>query len=229
MTPPHSSPFQSHDSELAAQADPAERTALVPAPPATSVLPRAASDSPSPAHTHTVNTIMQKYGHELRAFLRGRTRSRVSMDEVFAVFSEDVWKGLPKLRVQSQVRAWLYAVARNALARHSKSQRRWHSRHVSGELEELQLAVRHSITGGAAALAELEPILAGFSHADRHVLEQRLVLSRAWRDIAREELSQRAQTAELADADLERECARLRKRYQLLMQQLRERMPGVEP
>jgi DNA-directed RNA polymerase specialized sigma24 family protein len=153
------------------------------------------------------------------------------MDEVFAVFSEDVWKGLPKLRVQSQVRAWLYAVARNALARHSKSQRRWHSRHVTGELEELQLAVRHSITGGAGALAELEPILAGFSHADRYVLEQRLLLSRAWRDIARDQLVQRAQdtgAAQPTEAELERECARLRKRYQLLMQQLRERMPADE-
>jgi RNA polymerase sigma-70 factor (ECF subfamily) len=168
--------------------------------------------------------ILRQFAHEVRAFLRARTRNRESMEEVYAIFSADVWKGLPQFRFEGPVRSWLYVLARHALSRHAKSRQRWRSRHLSAELDEIQAdEVRSSIAAPASDLGRLEPLLQGLSLADRKLLEQRLVLSLAWREIA----MQHARASDASDeAELTRESARLRKRYQILIQKLRARVAG---
>lgn len=164
--------------------------------------------------------ILKRYAGEVRAFLRARTNSRASMEEVFSVFSEDVWKGLPHHRSQGQPRAWLYVLARNALARHVRFKQRWRSRHVALDLDELELEMRRSVSAQLGNVAQLQPILAGLAEADRHLLEQRLVLSRPWRDIAIELMSA---ADSCRDDEIAKQSARLRKRFQLLLRSLRER------
>jgi RNA polymerase sigma factor (sigma-70 family) len=166
----------------------------------------------------TTHSILSRYGIEIRAFLSSRTSSRASMEEVFSVFSVDVWKGLPSFRARGHVRSWIYVVARNALARHIRFQQRWRSRHVSTEPDELHSESRRSMATLLGQQAELEPLLAALNAADRRLLEQRLMLSMAWRDIALEQLPARSEEA------IERESARLRKRFQLLVRGLRERL-----
>ena len=170
---------------------------------------------------HATRLILRQYANEVRAFLRSRTRTRVSMEEVYSVFSEDVFRGLPRFRFQGRVRSWLYVVARNALARHSKINRRWRTRHLSAELDELAPEARRSLSARSGDLAQLEQLMGGLDAADRRLVEQRLVLSMAWRDIAIEQLRQR-RTA--TNSEIDRESARLRKRFQLLLQQLRTRL-----
>jgi RNA polymerase sigma-70 factor, ECF subfamily len=160
-------------------------------------------------------SILSRYASEVRSFLRSRTTSRVSMEEVFSVFSEDLWKGLPGVRADGQVRSWIYVVARNALARHLRSKQRWRSRHVTAELDELQ-AERRSLVTQLGDLAELQPLLAAVPAVDRLLLEQRLVLSMPWRDIA---LARGLR----GEVEIAREAARLRKRFQLLLRSLRQR------
>lgn len=193
--------------------DRASRLALLPIAPPASIRIRVKGDAAS-AHDAT-RSVLARYASEVRAFLRSRTNSRVSMEEVFSAFSEDVWKGLPGVRAEGQTRSWIYVVARNALARHLRYKQRWRSRHVTAELDEIQ-AERRSISTQLGNIAELQPLLAALPDADRRLLEQRLVLSMPWRDIAR----QRGVTVE---ADIARESARLRKRFQLLLQSLRDR------
>lgn len=159
--------------------------------------------------------IFQRYGREVRAFLSVRTSSRASMEEVYSAFSEDVWKGLPQLRAHGQLRGWLYVVARNALARHVRAKLRWRSRHVAAELDELQAEPRRSLATRLGERDRLEELLAQLEPEDRFLLEQRSLFAKPWRDIA-------ALRCKQADArELERESARLRKRYQLLLQRLR--------
>lgn len=168
-----------------------------------------------------VGAILQDYGRELRAFLSLRTSSRASMEEVYSAFSEDVWKGLPQLRAEGQLRGWLYVVARNALARHLRAKLRWRSRHVSAELDELHVEARRSLATRLGERDRLEEVLAQLEPEDRFLLEQRSLFAKPWRDIA----ALRCSGADAAE--LERESARLRKRYQLLLQRLRDGLAGL--
>ncbi|HKU39625.1 MAG TPA: sigma factor, partial [Polyangiales bacterium] len=193
------------------------RTALLPEP------PREPRRQPPRAASAT-HVVLSRYGAEVRSFLSARTATRMSMEEVFSVFSEDVWKGLQSVREQRQMRSWLYVVARNALARHVRRKQRWRSRHVSAELDELSGDARRSIATRLGDLSILEPIIAELDDADRSLLEQRLLHALPWREIALANASS-SERQPASEADLERECARLRKRFQLLMQSLRARLP----
>lgn len=166
-------------------------------------------------------SILRRYGVEIRSFLAGRTRSRASLDEVYAVFSEDVWKGLPKYRSSGQVRAWLFSIARHALARHVRRGRRWRSVHVpvdASDFETMPAPGRRSLPPGLSDRARLQRLLARLGDADRQLLEQRLLQALPWREIALEQIAAPA----ASQAEIERISARLRKRYQLLVRSLRQ-------
>lgn len=196
-----------------------DRPALLPQPPGNATRVTVKHDSSRTASATQV--VLARYGAEVRSFLSSRTTTRVSMEDVFSAFSEDVWKGLGSVRAEGQVRSWLYVVARNALARHLRRKQRWRSRHVSAELDELQADGRRSIGTRLGDIAQLTPIVADLSEADRRLLEQRLLLALPWNEIARESTDKAGRAS---DADVARESARLRKRYQLLIQSLRAQL-----
>lgn len=170
--------------------------------------------------TRSLHALIRRYAAEMRAFLRSRTASRQSMEEVYAVFTEDVWKGLPSVRSDKHMRSWLYVVARNALSRHVRFKRRWRLRHTFSGLDSLPAEVRQSYGTRQGNLAQLTPLLAELNAADRALLDQRLVKSLAWREIALESARAAGDTSE---EFVTRESARLRKRYQLLLLSLRQR------
>lgn len=171
----------------------------------------------------TLQMLVRRYAAEIRAFFRSRTASRHSMEEVYSVFTEDVWKGLPQLRSDKHVRTWLYVVARNALSRHARVKRRWRLRYTFSGLETAPTVpneLRRSYGTREGQLAKLAPLLSELSTPDRQLLEQRLEKGLPWREIA----LQSARTAgDTSEAFVTRESARLRKRYQLLLDTLRER------
>lgn len=167
-----------------------------------------------------LHLLVRRYAAEMRGFLRSRTGSRNSMEEVYSVFTEDVWKGLPQLRSDKHMRSWLYVVARNALSRHVRFKRRWRLRHTFSGLETLPAELRQSYGTREGNLAQLTPLLSELSEPDRQLLDQRLVKALPWRDIA---LQSARQAGDTSDASVTRESARLRKRYQLLLLTLRQR------
>jgi RNA polymerase sigma-70 factor, ECF subfamily len=168
----------------------------------------------------SLHLLIQRYAAEMRAFLRSRTASRQSMEDVYAVFTEDVWKGLPQVRSDKHLRSWLYVVARNALSRHVRFKRRWRQRHTFSGLESLPAEVKQSYGTRQGNIAQLTPLLAELSPADRELLDQRLVKALPWREIA---LTSARAAGDTSEAVITRESARLRKRYQLLLLSLRQR------
>jgi RNA polymerase sigma factor (sigma-70 family) len=174
------------------------------------------------ALARSLHLLIRRYAAEMRAFFRSRTASRQSMEEVYAVFTEDVWKGLPQLRSDKHVRSWLYVVARNALSRHVRFKRRWRLRHTGSGLDSLPAEVRQSYGTRQTNLAQLTPLLAELSPADRELLEQRLVKAMPWREIALQSARDTG-TTDTSEAFVTRESARLRKRYQLLLLSMRQR------
>jgi len=166
-----------------------------------------------------MRVLLSRYAAEVRSFLRSRTSSRYSMEEVYSAFSEDVWKGLPQLRSDGHVRSWIYVIARHALSRHVKLKRRWRNRHTFSGVDTAHADLRQSYATREGNQSQLAPLLSDLSEADRMLLERRLVQAMAWRDIALESARAAGNTSE---AFVTRESARLRKRYQLLIEALRK-------
>jgi RNA polymerase sigma-70 factor, ECF subfamily len=168
----------------------------------------------------SLSLLIRRYAVEVRAFLRSRTGSRHSMEEVYSVFTEDVWKGLPQLRSEKHARTWLYVVARNALSRHVRFKRRWRLRHTFSGLDSAPAELEQSYGTQRGNLQQLTPLLAELSEPDRELLDQRLVKALPWREIA---LASARAAGDTSEAFVTRESARLRKRYQLLLLALRQR------
>jgi RNA polymerase sigma-70 factor (ECF subfamily) len=174
-------------------------------------------------HVGAIQLILQSYGGEILKFLVSRTDAQLGSD-AFAVFSEDLHRGLPAFAFRSSLRTWVYALAYHALVRTRRAYRRQNRGRVSiSEAEERsQLHAQERSptpfflkTDTKARLAELKRKL---PEADQLLLDLRISRRFAWDDIARITLNpDRAQDP----AHLSREAARLRKRFQLVKEKLR--------
>lgn len=178
---------------------------------------------------------IEAYGPEILGYLLAVTRDETDAHDAFALFSEDLWRGLPSFRWDSTLRTWSYTLARHALHRlrrdpHRRANRRVplsRSPEVYDVAERVRTAtsvyLRTDVKDQVAALREeLDP-------EDQTLFILRINRKMAWSDIARI-------MAEDADADedeLKRTAARLRKRFErakeLLKQKVRERGIGGGP
>lgn len=164
------------------------------------------------------------YGDEILSFLSMRVRNTSDAHEVFSMFAEDFWVGLPKFAWRSSVRTWAYMIARNAAARHASAPHRRAARNltlsapgrVSQFLERArsstQLHQQTAVKDRVRALREqLDP-------DDQMLLVLRIDRGLAWRDLA---IAMTGNDA-LDDAALDREAARLRKAFERVKAALKE-------
>ena len=61
--------------------------------------------------------VLRGYGPEILGYLLGRLQDETLAAEVFAMFAEDLWRSLPTLSLTATMRAYAYALARNAAHR----------------------------------------------------------------------------------------------------------------
>merc|ERR1711916_405471 len=52
--------------------------------------------------------ILEHYQNDVRSFLRTRTRDESTAEDVFSVFCENIWKGLPGFRFEGKLRPWVF-------------------------------------------------------------------------------------------------------------------------
>jgi RNA polymerase sigma-70 factor (ECF subfamily) len=57
---------------------------------------------------------LQGHGDEIGGFLAARLLDADRSAEAFALFAEDLWRGLPGFRGEASLRTWLYVLARRA-------------------------------------------------------------------------------------------------------------------
>src|SRR5262249_4986179 len=141
--------------------------------------------------------------------------------EVFSQTTEDMWRGLPSFGRRCSVRTWLYVLARHAAARFRRSPWNRGDRTGDARLDAL-IAVAPSQTQPwlrTEAKDRWHALRESLEPDDRALLVLRVDRDLSWTDVARVILG----SDEADAADLERETARLRKRYQLLKDELRER------
>jgi RNA polymerase sigma-70 factor, ECF subfamily len=141
--------------------------------------------------------------------------------EAFTSFAEDLWRGMPGFANRSSVRVWAFAIARNALAqllrgrqRERRRARTWSSSMASRVAEQVRTETLHYLrTDTKQRFHELRRRL---DAEEQTLLVLRINERMSWDDIARIHLESPA------DADVKREAAKLRKRFQLVREKLRE-------
>ncbi|HUS32694.1 MAG TPA: sigma-70 family RNA polymerase sigma factor [Kofleriaceae bacterium] len=146
----------------------------------------------------------------LTAILGDHERAR----DVFSVFSEDLWSGLPGYRGDGSFRAWVYRIARNAALRTVRDPYWRRGRRLATEEHSaLAAAVRsttkaHARPSADAKLARLRSALTPDEHA--------LLILRVDRDLSWSEIASALTTGKRKPDE-----AALRKRFERLKAKLR--------
>lgn len=160
---------------------------------------------------------VERYGDELFGFLVGLSGDRDRAGDVFSAMCERAWRALPRFRWESTVRVWMYTIARNEFRRAATSPRQHVPLSMARSVDEAVAKVR---TGTAPHLrtdvkSEFARIREALDPEDHMLLGLRLDRGLPWNEIAQIMGSE-------GGADLTREAAALRKRYERLKVRLKE-------
>jgi RNA polymerase sigma-70 factor (ECF subfamily) len=164
---------------------------------------------------------IKTYGPEIYTLLVSIHRSRVDADDAFSLFCEKLWRGLAGYEARASFRTWAYTIAWSAASRivAGKAARRGERLVTNSEIAALALAVRTDTMSRRrnerrTRLRELRQMLP--------VEEQLLLVLRVERELDWKDLARVVNPdAELDDVALDREAARLRKRFQSVKERLR--------
>jgi RNA polymerase sigma-70 factor, ECF subfamily len=168
---------------------------------------------------------LDAYGSEILSFLAARLRTRSDAEEVFAMFAEDLWRGLRGFSFRCTVRGWMYALARNAANRYITAPHKRAEQNLSAsEAQRLSVLVEQvrSATEPAQRTDAKEKVRA---LRDRLALEDQTLLilhvdrNLPWRELA---LVMHDAAGELDSDGITREASRLRKRFERLKSELRQ-------
>jgi RNA polymerase sigma-70 factor (ECF subfamily) len=169
--------------------------------------------------------LLEGYGREVFGFLVSRLREEDAASEVFAQFTEELWRSLDTFRWQCSARVWAYALARHATSHFIEDQRRHRRRHVAlseaGPLSALAERIRTATL--AAARTESRNRIARLRDSlppdEQTLLFLRVNRKLDWKEVAQVMVEDRGP---ISDDALTKEAARLRKRYQLTKDKLRQ-------
>jgi RNA polymerase sigma-70 factor, ECF subfamily len=176
---------------------------------------------------------IETYGPELHGFLLHVMNGSPDASELGSQVMEDFWRALPTFRRQCSVRTWLYTLAHHAVARHRRSPWNRGQRTGDSRLDGL-VAAANSRTAPwqrTDVKDRWQALRTSLPPEDRELLVLRVDRALDWNEIARVMLAEPATEGDHQDgadaepgaADLAREAARLRKRFQLLKAELRTR------
>jgi RNA polymerase sigma-70 factor (ECF subfamily) len=169
--------------------------------------------------------LLEGYGREVFGFLVARLRDREAASDVFSQFTEDLWRGLEGFRWQCSARVWSYTLARHAASRYIDDVRRRRGRNVplsrAGPLSEIAERIRTGTRAGAQteARSRIAQLRESLPVDDQTLLILRVNRKLGWREIAQIMLRDGESPD---DEELAKEAARLRKRYQLAKDKLRQ-------
>ncbi len=162
---------------------------------------------------------VRAYGPEILGLLVAVLRDEDDARDAFADFSEDLLRGLPGFDFRCSFRTWAYTLARHAMLRfaEARAKRRKRNLPLSQVSEVARLAEKVATTTLPFLRTDVKDRVARLREtlapADQTLLILRVDRDMAWNDIARI----------VGDGgDLERAAARLRKRYERLIEKLRE-------
>jgi RNA polymerase sigma-70 factor (ECF subfamily) len=176
------------------------------------------------AFTAATAAAIRAYGPEILGFLAAQHRSDEEGDEVFSLWSERVFRGLPGFGWSSSLRTWAYTVARNASVNFVRGKRARARREGPAGSEEIVAVAQQVRTETppfrrTEARDKLAAIRDALPPEDRMLLVLRVDKRLEWKDLAKVMLGE---DEEHGEAALTKESQRLRKRFQLLKEKLVE-------
>jgi RNA polymerase sigma-70 factor (ECF subfamily) len=161
---------------------------------------------------------LRGYGPEVLGFLVATLKDANAAEEAFSLFAERLWLNMARFEWKCSVRTWSYVIARHAAADRSKNEARHHrARVTSSSLAELEASVRTETLSilRTQKRTEVAMLRDELGDEDRALLVLRVDRNLSWRDIAQV-------MGGAPEGELDREAARLRKRFQLVKEQLRK-------
>ena len=183
--------------------------------------------------TGAATRAIETYGAEVLGFLVTWLRDEDAASEVFSQACEDLWTGVERFEGRCSFRTWFYVLARHAAARFRRAPHRRGGRHagvsaLTGAVQRVRSEtlphLRTAVKDHFAAIREALP------EADRALLVLRVDREMSWSDIARVFSPEDDSPETVA-----RVSARLRKRFQLIKDEIRVRareaglLPDEEP
>ena len=173
--------------------------------------------------------LLETYAEELLSFLIVRLGDRSHADDAFSLLAEDLWVSLPKFEFRSSVRTWAYTVARHVAARYARTPARKKDRNLTlsknVQLSQLveQLRTRTEAYRRSDVKSEIRALREKLDPEAQTLLVLRVDRQMSWRDLAMVMSSSEESTSSVPDeASLEREAARLRKRFERVKAELKQ-------
>ena len=176
---------------------------------------------------HTVEEVLQDYGAEIFGWMLATLSSDTDAADAFSLFSEDLWKSLARHQGRCSMRTWCYMLARCAVSRVLEAR-------AGGRTVALSDA---PISGVAAQVREatLSYLRTDVKQRVRSLREQldpddqMLLVLRVDKDLGWREIAIVMFGDGVAEPELARHAARLRKRFERVKAQLRELAGGRRP
>ena len=167
---------------------------------------------------------LELYGEEIMSFLASRLPTPSDAREVFSIFAEDMWTGLTNFEWRCSVRTWLYTLARNAAARYMVAPHNRGARHLAiSKVEDVSVVVDRlrsttHVYQQTSVKDQFRLLREQLDEADQTLLILRVDRGMSFRDLA----ITMSGDANLDDAAIDKEAARLRKAFERLKLELRE-------
>lgn len=170
-----------------------------------------------------VTGALRLYGPEIFGFLLALHRREEDAGDVFSIWSEQLWRTLGSFAWQCSLRTWVYVLARSASSRFRRSEARRAERQVPLSACTAVSAIAAQVrTETLSCLrterqSEIARLRESLSPEDQVLIMLRIDRGLSFHELARIFLSSEQDPPAAA---LQRESARLRKRFQLVKQRL---------
>ncbi len=179
-----------------------------------------------------VERVLREHGREIFGWMLASLPGETEAADAFSLFSEDLWKSLSRYDGRCSMRTWCYMLARHAVSRVARAGRlgvvpgvqavplsqapvsRIPAERRDVTLEHLRSEVKHKVR---SLREHLDP-------DDQALLVLRVDKDLPWRDISLVFLG-----PEASEAELVRQAALLRKRFERVKTKLRALMAGLTP
>jgi RNA polymerase sigma-70 factor, ECF subfamily len=168
---------------------------------------------------------IEHHGGEILAFLGARLRNPSSAEEVFAIFAEKLWIGLPSFEWRSTLRSWAYRLARNAANDYVQAAPNRPGRHVPLSQDPVRALFEEKVRTTTVVYRRSEvkdrmrDLRESLPDDDQMLLILRVDRGMDFRELA---VALADRDAGLAADEIDREAARLRKRFERVKARLRE-------
>jgi RNA polymerase sigma-70 factor (ECF subfamily) len=169
---------------------------------------------------------IETYGEEVMGFLSARVRGRGDAGDVFSMFAEDLWKGLPSFEWRCSLRGWCYTLARHAMVRHARAPQNRAERNLGLSQHQDLSALVDRVRSATHAFARTEArdrvraLRESLPDEDQTLLILRVDRGLPWRELV--QVMNDAEALDLPEAELQKQEQRLRQRFKRLKDRLRE-------